>query len=208
MADLDPTHSALLADLERRIERLELSRRAEATSIADGAMRSADFDGEGVDVPGTEGWWLGSDGIVVNRAVIRTGSQIVVDQATQRGNESYDPNVTSANSPRTLVTGSVPVPDWATKATVITSLTCTAQSDQGDQFLTVYGTVEGTSAGGIGWIIGNTVMYPLSAQGFLELDPLADDTLNYAFVAETSGPAISVEVEAPTISVFVVFSDA
>lgn len=48
-----------LRDLQAQIDRLGAARSAEATAIGQGGIRSSDFDGTGVDAPGSTGWMIG-----------------------------------------------------------------------------------------------------------------------------------------------------
>lgn len=115
-----------VAELEKRLAAMERSDRLIASSVGaggmrvldGGAVRSGDFDGEDLDTPGTDGWWLGPEGIVVNRAVIRTGFQI----RTGLGWAIYNdvPYGDSLDPPWTDIANTlVAVPDWATVAQVI-----------------------------------------------------------------------------------------
>lgn len=117
-----PDHEALWRrDIERRLRALETSNRLESASIGSGgirvhgsgAIRSGDFDGEGLDEPGTAGWWLGPEGLVVNRAVVRSGPQVRIAHAVA------SPEPSLGTSFATVVSVQVEVPDWADTAQLL-----------------------------------------------------------------------------------------
>ena len=122
------TFDRWMAEIERRLHVLETAPRAGHTSIGSGGLRvrdggailSDDFDGDGLEEPGTHGWWLGREGIVVNRAVIRTGQQVVI-ASDEIETSPVLPTLTE--STQTFASVAVPVPDWATSALVIATAT-------------------------------------------------------------------------------------
>jgi len=109
-----------IRQLEAQVSELSTARRLESASIgsggirlAGGAIRSSDFDGTGMDDPGSAGFWISSDGAVLDRVVLREGSISAEALSESRGTLVDG----SAGDDGTVAFGSrylaLEIPSWA-----------------------------------------------------------------------------------------------
>jgi len=140
-----------LRELERFVQEQFAARRLENATIGrggirvdeEGTIRSTTFDGDLLaENPGTAGWALGADRLVL-------GGQFV-------GPISFDErkNWTSGFALGTAITGyvgvNIPVPSWADQAIILSGHTVQVLNDTGVlAYVTLRGDIDGEGSGGV-----------------------------------------------------------
>lgn len=143
-----------LRELERFVQELAAARKLENATIgkggirvdAEGLIRSTTFDGNlAADNPGTAGWALGADRLVL-------GGQFVTPLGFGRGDErESDFAITTTQVAR--AEAFIDVPSWATEAIVFSGHVAQGLTDEpsGD-YLTIQGEIDGSGGQGANFL--------------------------------------------------------